>query len=216
MHRKPHSALPAICIVFVAVLACINAGATPWPVNRARVPVPFDDPPKEMPSLELPKGATNLAAAKPVTSSTELPLIGLLAQITDGKRKDSDDTFVEIGSGKQYVQIDLKTNSALYAVWLWYRHPVESYVVPYDIVVRISSDTNFTEGATTVFNCDHDNSSGLGIGKDRHFASSRYGKLISFRPVKGRYVRVYSNGSSNSDTTSYVEIEVHGIPPPAQ
>ena len=29
-------------------------------------------------------------------------------------------------------------------------------------------------------------------------------------PVKGRYVRLYSNGNTSNDTNHYIEVEVYG------
>ena len=62
----------------------------------------------------------------------------------------------------------------------------------------------------TVFNNDHDNSAGLGIGSDMHYVETSEGKLIDAKGVRGRYVRLYSGGNSNNDLNHYIEVEVYG------
>jgi len=41
---------------------------------------------------------------------------------------------------------------------------------------------------TTVFNNDHDNTSGLGAGKDKEYIETFDGKLFDPKGVKARYV----------------------------
>ena len=62
----------------------------------------------------------------------------------------------------------------------------------------------------TLFNNDHDNSAGLGVGKNMHYVETNEGKLIDAKGVKGRYVRFYSNGNNASDLNHYIELEVFG------
>ena len=38
------------------------------------------------------------------------------------------------------------------------------------------------------------------------------GRLIDAKGVKGRYVRLYSNGNTSNDMNHYIEIEVYGRP----
>ncbi len=54
-----------------------------------------------------PKGAVNLALKKPVTSSESDPVIGSLDMITDGNKDATEGSYVELGRGLQWVQIDL-------------------------------------------------------------------------------------------------------------
>jgi len=65
---------------------------------------------------------------------------------------------------------------------------------------------------TTAFNNDHDNSSGLGIGKDKEYIETSEGKLIDPRGVRGRYIRLWSNGNTSNDMNHYVEAEIFGTP----
>lgn len=199
------------------ILLPVEQGAgSPWAITNYSVSVPYDDPPKEVPTLDLPKGSKNLAAGKPVTSSAMgPPVIGELADVTDGDKKSVAGGFyggVEIEPGKQYVQIDLQEIAEIHAVWLWYQHPVEAYDVPFDVVVQISKEIDFSSGVSTEFNCDHDDSLGLGKGSDRHFATSRFGKLIRIDGRLGRFVRVYGKGSARTDRNTFLEVEVHGVP----
>jgi hypothetical protein len=78
------------------------------------------------------------------------------------------------------------------------------------VIVQVSDDPEFKTGVTTVFNNDQDNSAKLGIGKDRAYIETNFGKLIDAKGVKGRYVRVYSNGNTANDLNHYIEVEVFG------
>jgi hypothetical protein len=164
----------------------------------------------------VPKGSVNLAANKPVTSSDNDPINGKLEQITDGKKSGEMESYVEIGpSNKQYVQIDLVTNSTIYAIWIWHYYEwVPDVYVPNDVVVLITSDSTFTNTVSTVFNCDKDNTLGLGKGNDMPFGTSKFGKLIHVDALPARFVRVYGRGERNSPMSKFVEIEVHGLPVP--
>ena len=62
-----------------------------------------------------------------------------------------------------------------------------------------------------MFNNDHDNSSGLGIGKNKEYIETNEGRLIDPRGVKARYIRLYSKGNTSNDINHYVEVEVYGI-----
>jgi fucose permease len=78
------------------------------------------------------------------------------------------------------------------------------------LVVQVSDDAAFQKGVTTIFNNDHDNSSKLGVGKDKEYIEVAEGKLFDPKGAKGRYVRLYSNGNTTNDLTHYVEVEVYG------
>jgi len=78
--------------------------------------------------------------------------------------------------------------------------------------VQVSKDPDFLSGVWTVFNNDHDNSAGLGIGEHMNYAESWEGKLIDAKGVSGRYVRLYSNGNTANEINTYIEVEVFGLP----
>ena len=84
--------------------------------------------------------------------------------------------------------------------------------VYHDVVVQVADDPDFIKDVQTVFNNDFDNSSGLGIGKDREYIEDSIGKLIDAKGVKGRYVRLYSKGNTSNDQNHYIEVEVFGKP----
>ncbi len=203
------------CVFTVSLIHTLTAYASPWPIEQNKDKPWFDVPPKEMPVLNVSEGTTNIAVGKPVTSSYGDPCVGELEKITDGDKESvfyDEGHYVDLGPGKGWVQVDLGTSAVIDAVWLWYRSPIENYEVPNDVIVQISSTREFTHDLTTVFNTDLDNTLGLGVGRDRPFASSRFGKLIRCNSLNGRYVRVWGNGGQRSTTVQFVEIEVYGIP----
>ena len=68
------------------------------------------------------------------------------------------------------------------------------------------------QNVTTVYNSDVDASSQKEIGRDRPYIETNLGLQIDAKGAKGRYVRLYSNGSTANSMNHYVEVEVFGIP----
>lgn len=165
---------------------------------------------KPRPPLMVPPGVKNVALGKPVTSSDEEPIIGDLDLITDGDKEATEGSYVELGPGLQYVQIDLGAEYKIYAIVIWHYHGDPR--VYHDVIVQVADDPDFITNVKTLFNNDHDNSAGLGIGKDREYFETYEGKLIDAKGVKARYVRLYSNGSTADDQNHYTEVEVFGLP----
>jgi len=165
---------------------------------------------KPRPPFLIPEGCTNLARGKPVTSSDSMPIIGDLDLVTDGDKEGMDGSYVELGPGLQWSQIDLEQTCEIYALIVWHYH-AEGRVY-HDVVIQVSDDPDFIEGVKTVYNNDYDNSSGLGIGKDLEFIEDYRGRLIDAGGVKGRYVRLYSAGNTSNDQNHYIEVEVYGKP----
>jgi len=165
---------------------------------------------KSRPPFFVPAGTKLVSLNAPVTSSDSQPVIGDVAYVTDGEKSGEDGYFVELGPGKQYVQIDLKAPRQLNAILAWHYHAQAR--VYRDVVVQVSDDKDFVSNVTTVFNNDHDNSSGLGIGKDKEYIETSEGKLIDPRGVRGRYVRLWSSGNTSNDMNHYVEVEIFGTP----
>ena len=180
---------------------------TPVPINVPNLEKPLGS---KRPDLMVPAGTVLLSSEKPVTSSDPFPIIGDLEFITDGEKAGSDGTFVELGPAIQWVQIDLGQSATIYAIALWHFHAQAR--VYHDVVVQVSDDPEFKSGVTTVFNNDHDNSSELGKGPQQAYIETNEGKLIEVAGVKGRYVRLYSNGNTTDELNHYVEVEVFGIP----
>jgi hypothetical protein len=142
-------------------------------------------------------------------SSDKEPVIGETAFVTDGKKSGEDGYYVELGPMLQWVQVDLGKSQELQAIVAWHYHSQAR--VYRDVVVQVSDDKDFVSGVTTVFNNDHDNSSGLGAGRDKEYIETFDGKLFDPKGVKARYVRLYSGGNTSNDMNHYVEVEVYGL-----
>jgi hypothetical protein len=158
----------------------------------------------------VPVGTKLLSLKRPVRASDMQPVIGELDMITDGEKEGGDGYFIELGPGKQWVQVDLGASYSLHATLLWHYHSQAR--VYRDVIVQVSDDKDFLKGVQTIFNNDHDNSSGLGVGKEKEYIEVAEGRLVDPKGVKGRYVRAYSNGNTTNDLNHYVEIEVYGTP----
>ena len=158
----------------------------------------------------VPAGTALLSAGKSVTASDKEPVIGEIAFVTDGKKSGEDGYYVELGPMLQWVQVDLGKSQELYAILAWHYHSQAR--VYRDVVVQVSDDKDFIGGVTTVFNNDHDNSSGLGAGRDKEYIETFDGRLFDPKGVKARYVRLYSGGNTSNDMNHYVEVEVYGLP----
>jgi hypothetical protein len=164
---------------------------------------------RDRPPFMAPKGTTNVARGKAVTSSAP-PVHGELKQITDGDKNYARTSLIELPAGAQWVQIDLEKECNIYAVLVWHFH--EGKRVYFDFVVQVSNDKEFNDKVNVVYNSDHDNSAGLGVGKDKEYIENYKGRLIDTKGVSGRYVRLYTKGNTADDFNHYVEVEVYGIP----
>lgn len=160
------------------------------------------------PPLLVPEGMRNLALGKAVTSSDPKPIAGSLEQITDGKKEAKNGSWVELEPGAQWIQIDLEQTSEVYAIIFWHNYQLDN--IYYDVAVQVSNRPDFAE-ATTLFNNDHDNSLGLGVGKDLYYVETFEGKLIDAHGIEGRYVRLYSRGNYCDEWNHYTEVEVYGV-----
>ncbi|MFA5193500.1 MAG: discoidin domain-containing protein [Verrucomicrobiia bacterium] len=163
---------------------------------------------KPRPPIFVPQGCSNLALKKEVTSSGLNPDIGSLDLITDGDKEEGDHQYAELSPGLQWVQIDLGRSCEIRAIVVWHRHYDPR--VYRDVIVQIADDAKFIDGVKIVFNNDHDNSSGLGIGKDLEYIENYEGRPIAVKGVKGRYVRLYSSGNTSNQMNHYMEVEVYG------
>jgi hypothetical protein len=179
----------------------------------AGTPLPDSNPPPNLdksgkPTLEVavPEGVTLLSKGKLVTCSDPAPL-GELSLITDGDKQGDDGYFVDILPLKQWIQIDLGESKEIHLIWVWHFH--KQAVIYKDVVAQISDDLEF-KTATTVFNNDFDNSEGFGVGKDQSWVETNNGRAMPVSGVKGRYVRLWSNGRNIDDTNQYIEVEVYG------
>ena len=162
------------------------------------------------PQIQVPAGTVLLSKGKPVTASDDFPIIGDLPYITDGEKEAGEGYFLELANGLQWVQIDLEQEAAIQALWVWHYHSQRRAY--HDVIIQISNDPAFATGVTTVFNNDFDNSSSLGTGSDAPYIETQYGLLVPVAGVKGRYVRLYSQGNTSNDMNHDIEVEVFGSP----
>jgi len=156
-----------------------------------------------------PEGTANTALNKPVTCNQE-PIIGDLGMITDGDKEAGDGSFVEIGPGVTYVTIDLEAEYNIYAILMWHYH--QQARVYFDVIIQVSDDPDFIKDVKTIFNNDDANTTGQGVGTDKNYTETFEGRLFDAKGVKGRYVRLYSNGNSGNELNHYIEAEVYGKP----
>ena len=185
--------------------AFVGTPKAPPPGTRVRKPTG-----KPRGEFLAPKGTVNLAKGKPVNSSDKEPIIGKLDQITDGDKEATDGSFVELGPGLQWVQVDLQQAGKIYAIIVWHNHTDPR--IYKDVVIQVSDDPDFISNVKTVFNNDADNSAGLGIGEEYEEFEVAEGHLIDTKGVQARYVRLYSKGSTADDQNHYTEVEVFGVP----
>ncbi len=180
---------------------------TPVPVKLPNLEAPRQG---RRPDLMVPAGTVNLALKKEVTSSDSEPVVGDLSMLTDGVKDGDEGSYVELGKGKQWVQIDLGKNANIYAIVVWHYHSQARVYL--DVVAQVSDDPDFIKDVKTVFNNDPANRQGLGTGKDPAYIETYEGRLIDAKGVKGRYVRLYSRGNTSTEMNHYIEIEVYGKP----
>jgi hypothetical protein len=180
---------------------------TPVPLN-----VPNLEPPTKgkRPDFMVPAGTVNLAKGKKVTASDSNPVVGTLDMVTDGDKAGDEGSWVELGPGKQWLQIDLAKSANIFAVLVWHFHSQAR--VYRDVIAQVSDDPTFKSGVTTIFNSDFKNETGAGAGKDLNYVETYQGKLIDAKGTKGRYVRFYSNGNTTNKLNDYIEVEVWGKP----
>ncbi len=165
---------------------------------------------KPRPPYLAPEGVKNVASGLQVNASDEEPIIGSLDLLTDGDKEAGEGSYVELGPGRQHVQVDLGQVTQIYAIIFWMYHGDPR--VFHDVVVQVADDADFITGVKLLFNNDNDNSSGLGIGKDYEYFETFEGQLVDAKGHKARYVRLYSNGSTADELNRFTELEVYGRP----
>jgi hypothetical protein len=180
---------------------------TPQNIGVERLEKPLGKP---RPPFLAPEGTKNVALDKPVASTDEEPIIGEIAMITDGDKEGMNGSFVELGPFAQHITIDLGARHEIYAIVMWHYH--KQARVYFDVVVQVADDPDFITNLKVLFNNDHDNSSGLGVGDDLHYVETAEGKLIDAKGIQARYVRLYSNGNNSNDLNHWIETEVYGRP----
>jgi hypothetical protein len=219
----PAAALATALLILVPVYASLSAQDSDKEELKLKLPKPmFIGTPRNIKTANLetitgksrgpffvPKGTRLLSAGKAVLSSDMQPVIGDLGFVVDGEKSGEDGYFVELGPGRQWVQIDLGKTAALHAILIWHYHSQAR--VYRDVVVQASDDKDFRSNVLTVYNNDHDNTLGFGPGKDKEYIETNEGRLIDPKGAAARYLRLHSNGNTSNDMNHYVEVEVYGI-----
>jgi hypothetical protein len=171
---------------------------------------PVSDKPRA--PMMVPSGLKNIALDSKVkiTSSDKNVPADNLAKLVDGDKDASDQSIIFLRKGTQWVQMDLGSPQALFALVVWHAHNLPK--IYHDVIVQVADDPGFTENVRTMFNSDSDNTSGRGAGTNREYFETYEGKLIKAAGIKARYLRFYSKGSTESALNEYTEIEVYGRP----
>lgn len=164
---------------------------------------------KPRPDFMVPGDVRNVALGKPVTASAQ-PKWGSLDLLVDGDTHYAEPSVLGLPVGTQWVQIDLGAPHDLWALALWHFHEGER--VYFDVVIQIADDAAFTKNVRTVFNNDHDDSSGLGAGEDLEYLDDYRSKFIDLKGHTARAIRFYSNGNTTDDFNHYIEAKVFGRP----
>jgi hypothetical protein len=163
---------------------------------------------KPRPPFLAPVGVANVALGKKVTSGDTNAIPANLAKITDGEKEALENNVVLLRKGPQWVQIDLGSPQEIYAIVVWHAH--DRPKVYHGVVVQVADDADFSRNVRTLFNNDTENKDGLGAGSDREYFETHEGKLIDAKGTPARYVRLYSNGSTEAKYNQYTEVEVYG------
>jgi hypothetical protein len=208
---SPAAAKPANGHDLVPLLIKLPAMAFIGTPSDAPVDTTVEKPSgKPRPPLMVPPGISNLALHKSVTTSDTKQPAAQLAKITDGNKEADETGVVLLSRGPQWVQIDLGQPSEIFAIVVWHGH--DEPKVYHGVVAQVADDAAFTTGVRTLFNNDHKNLDGLGVGTDREYFETYEGKLVEGRGARAQFVRLYSDGSTISRLNEYTEIEVHGRP----
>src|SRR5437660_3257494 len=133
---------------------------TPKDIKTNSYTEPYPDKPR--PPMMVPSGLKNLAKDAKLSSSDKNATQEMLGKIVDGDKEASDQSIIFLRKGTQYVQMDLGTPSELFAIVVWHAHNAQK--VYRAVIVQVANDPDFSADVRTLFNNDHLNSSGLGIG----------------------------------------------------
>jgi hypothetical protein len=181
---------------------------TPKDIKTNAYTEPYPDKPR--PAMMVPSGLKNLTKGAKTTTSDKNATQEMLDKITDGDKEAADQSIIFLRKGTQYVQLDLGSPNEIFAVVIW--HAFNAAKVYHDVVVQIADNADFTQNVKTIFNNDQDNSSGLGVGTDREYFETQFGRAVDGKGTKARYVRGYTKGGSLSALNCWQEIEVYALP----
>ncbi len=162
------------------------------------------------PTVKIPKGVKNIAPQAKLTCSAKSITRAELAKVTDGDKEAEEDSVVDLPKGLHWIQFNFSTPQDIYVIAIWHAH--DSRKVYHSVIAQVADDPDFTENVRTLFNNDRENKEGLGAGTDRQYFESFRGKLIDAKGARARYVRLYSDGSTESTLNEYTEVEIYGRP----
>ncbi|MFO1488462.1 MAG: hypothetical protein U1F65_08285 [Verrucomicrobiota bacterium] len=162
------------------------------------------------PPLMIPADAKNIAPQARISSSDTNALPTALAKITDGDKEAFDTSIVLLRKGTQYVQFDLGGAQEIFALVIWHAHDTPK--IYRDVIVQVADDAGMTQNLQTLYNNDIDDSSKRGVGADKEYFENFEGRTIDGKGAKGRYVRLYSKGSTDSTLNEYTEVEIYARP----
>jgi hypothetical protein len=165
---------------------------------------------KPPPPVIVPKDAVNVAPGKRISCSDKNISTGDLAKLNDGDKEAEESSILLLHKGLQWVQFDLGRPHEIYAIALW--HAFDTAKIYHSVIVQLANDADFTDDVRTLFNNDRENSAGLGIGADRQYFETNLGKVVDAKGVPARFVRLYSNGNSDSRMNEYTEVEIYARP----
>ncbi len=160
------------------------------------------------PIMVEPEYAKKLTTEETKVTTSEEAVTGENDYVVDGDKTADATCMLQLPGGLQWVQLDLGAEHVISALCVWHDQGDER--VYKDVIMQISNDEKFASGVTTVFNNDHDNTAKLGKGTDKEYRERNDGRPVDAKLTKGRYVRVYSNGSTSEPVNNYIEIEVFG------
>ena len=160
------------------------------------------------PIMVEPEYAKKLTTEDTKVTTSEEAVTGENDYVVDGDKTADATCMLQLPGGLQWVQLDLGAEHVISALCVWHDQGDER--VYKDVIMQISNDEKFATGVTTVFNNDHDNSAKLGKGSDKEYRERNDGRPVDAKLTKGRYVRVYSSGSTSEPVNNYIEIEVFG------
>ncbi len=205
-------------VLVVGVIMTVQVWARPMDLRSPNLEASRMGKPR--PPVYVPFQATNNLALGCVVTASEASTLqdssecqtphGEITCVVDGD-KEHDDCRFNLPPGKQWVQLDLGTTQEVWAFQIW--HAYDYACVYHDVVVQLSNDPDFIDGVVTAFNNDHDNSSGLGTGTDKEYIETNEGRCVAVEGVLARFVRIYSNGCTETPVNRYTEVEVYGNKP---
>jgi hypothetical protein len=166
--------------------------------------------PKPPPPLLVPKDVVNVAPGKKISCSDKNANAGDLAKLNDGDKEAEEGGILLLHKGLQWVQFDLGAPHEIFAIVIW--HGFDTPKIYRSVLVQVADDADFTQNTRTLFNNDRENSAGFGIGADRQYFESNEGKIIDAKGMRSRFVRLYSNGNSDSLLNEYIEVEIYARP----